>query len=255
MKDREVSTLSGVLKKDGRTVIVAMDHGGFMGVAPGWENPGPVIEAVVKGGADAIMTTFGLLKKYGSLMEERVGLILSVPLLGDEMRNAARLAKSMRADCLKIFVVIGAEDEAANLASLWRSSLACHNEGVALLAEMFPVKGTKVQNPSDKEVVKKYARIAAEYGADMVKTFYTGSAESFKEVASTSLVPVVILGGEKTETDLDLLRAVEGSVKAGGAGVAMGRNVWQHKSPESITRAIARVVHDGYTAEKAAKEL
>jgi DhnA family fructose-bisphosphate aldolase class Ia len=230
-----------------------MDHGGFMGAAQGWENPAPVIKAVIDGGADAIMTTFGIIKNFGALIRGRAGLIFSSPLVASEMFHTAKVARAVGADCLKIFVGVGTDDEASNMNALWGSSLACHSAGIPLLAEMFPIKGAKIQNPTDTDVVKKYSRLAAEFGSDMVKTFYTGSEETFREVASSSLVPVVILGGEKMDTDVDLLRTVEGSIKAGGSGVAIGRNIWQHKNPKAMTAAISKVIHEGYTAEEAAR--
>lgn len=252
---RRSGPLSKVLASDGKTLILAMDHGGFMGAAPGWENPGPVIKAVIDGGADAIMTTLGIVKKYGGLIKGHAGLVFSSPLVAAEMERSAATAKALGSDMVKIFVSVGMPDEAANMNALWSSALACHAVGIPLLAEMFPVKGDKIPSPTDKDVVKKYSRIAAEYGADMVKTFYTGSEESFREVASSCLVPVVILGGDKMDTDADLLRVVEGSINAGGSGVAIGRNIWQHKNPRGITAAISKVIHQGYTAVEAAREI
>lgn len=252
---RRAGPLSKVLASDGKALIVAMDHGGFMGVAPGWENPAPVIKAVIDGGADAIMTTLGIVKNYGSLIRGRAGLIFSSPLVSSEMGRSATVAKSLGSDMIKIFVGVGMPDEGANMNALWASALACHAVGIPLLAEMFPIKGEKIPSATDKEVVKKYSRLAAEYGADMVKTFYTGSEESFREVASSCLVQVVILGGDKMDTDADLLRVVEGSIRAGGSGVAIGRNIWQHKNPKAITAAISKVIHEGYTADEAAKEV
>lgn len=252
---RRSGPLSKILAPDGKTLIVAMDHGGFMGAAPGWENPGPVIKAVIDGGADAIMTTFGVVKKYGSLIKGRTGLIFSSPLVAAEMGRSATVAKALGSDMVKIFVGVGMPDEVANMNALWGSALACHAVGIPLLAEMFPIKGDKVPSPTDKDVVKKYSRLAAEYGADVVKTFYTGSEESFREVVSSSLVPLVILGGDKMDTDADLLRVVQGSISAGGSGVAIGRNIWQHKNPRAITAAISKVIHQGYTADEAAREI
>jgi DhnA family fructose-bisphosphate aldolase class Ia len=249
------SPLANVLRGDGRTLIVAMDHGAFMGAAQGWENPEPVIRAVLEGGADAIMATFGIIKQYRLLLHRRAGVIFSSPLVASEMQRSAEVAKELGADCLKIFVGVGSDEEASNLNALWSSSLACHRTKIPLLAEMFPFKGPKIENPTDTEVIKKYSRIAAEYGADMVKTFYTGSEDSFRQVISSCPVPVVILGGERMDTDLDLLSVVEGSIRAGGSGVAIGRNIWQHKNPRRITRAVSRVIHEGYTAAEASREV
>ena len=107
----------------------------------------------------------------------------------------------------------------------------------------------------DVNVVKHAARVGAELGADIVKVNYTGSAESFKEVVDGCPVPVVIAGGEKTETDEQILQMVRGAMDAGAGGVSIGRNAFQHINPEKITRAIYNIVHHDYTVEKAVKIL
>ncbi|MCD5398076.1 fructose-bisphosphate aldolase, partial [candidate division NPL-UPA2 bacterium] len=68
-------------------------------------------------------------------------------------------------------------------------------------------------------------------------------------------VPVVIAGGEKMETDEDLLQMVGGALQAGAAGVSIGRNVFQHKDPIAIIRTIGRMVHENASIEEAMKEL
>ncbi len=106
----------------------------------------------------------------------------------------------------------------------------------------------------DVKVVKHAARLGAELGADMIKVPYTGSSESFHEVVEGCSVPVVIAGGEKVETDKDILVMVKGAMTAGGAGVSIGRNVFQHKDPERIVKAISKIVHKGFTVEEGMKE-
>jgi class I fructose-bisphosphate aldolase len=72
---------------------------------------------------------------------------------------------------------------------------------------------------------------------------YTGSVESFREVVEGCFVPVVIAGGEKMGNDEDLCEMVTGAMAAGAAGVSIGRNVFQHKDPEKIVKAISGIVH------------
>jgi DhnA family fructose-bisphosphate aldolase class Ia len=110
---------------------------------------------------------------------------------------------------------------------------------------MVYTRGEKIESEFDVKHVKHAARVGAELGADMVKVNYTGSPDSFREVVEGCPVPVVIAGGEKVETDEELLEMVRGSLEAGGAGASIGRNAFQHVDPEGMTRAITMMVHDG----------
>ncbi len=246
--------MRNMFKTDGRIVIVALDHGGFMGPAPGWIDPSPTVEAVAKGGADAILTTIGVAEKCSHIIAGRTSLILSTPMSTD-MDATVDAAMNLGSDALKIFAQVGGAEEQTTMANLWSTSIACKKRGLPLLAEMFPVKSEKVPNPTDRDVVAKYSRIGAEMGADFIKTFYTGTSETFSYVAKSCPVPVIILGGAKLDTDRELLKVVQDSLKAGGSGVAFGRNVWQHKNPEGITRAIAGMVHQGWSVDEALKHV
>ena len=101
-------------------------------------------------------------------------------------------------------------------------------------------------------MVKHAARVGAELGADIVKCPYTGSPETFREVVEGCTVPVVIAGGSKT-TDEETLKMIEGAVKAGGAGISMGRNAFQHENPTKLVKAACAIVHEGISVEEALK--
>jgi DhnA family fructose-bisphosphate aldolase class Ia len=116
-------------------------------------------------------------------------------------------------------------------------------------------RGEKITNPFDVGHVKHAARVGAELGADIVKVVYTGSVRSFRRVVKGCPVPVVIAGGEKMESDEELLTMVHESLKAGGAGVSIGRNVFQHTSPMRIVEAIGAVVHRNASVQAALKML
>ena len=90
------------------------------------------------------------------------------------------------------------------------------------------------------EVVAHAARIGAECGADIVKTLYTGDIDSFTKVVESIPVPVVIAGGPKSKTDLDILKMTEDAMNAGAKGVTYGRNIFAHKSPAKDCRSISR---------------
>jgi class I fructose-bisphosphate aldolase len=89
-------------------------------------------------------------------------------------------------------------------------------------------------------------------GADIVKVPYTGSPGTFREVVEGCASPVVIAGGEKMGSDEEVFRMVKGAMEAGGAGASIGRNVFQHRSPAAMVRAIAAIVHGGASVREAA---
>jgi fructose-bisphosphate aldolase/2-amino-3,7-dideoxy-D-threo-hept-6-ulosonate synthase len=119
-----------------------------------------------------------------------------------------------------------------------------------LLAMMYP-RGENIKNPYDVDIVKHVARVGAELGADVVKTLYTGSPGTFREVVRGCPVPVVVAGGPKLETEKAALELVAGSLAGGAAGVSMGRNLFQAKDPIGMTHAMARILFDGASVEEA----
>jgi fructose-bisphosphate aldolase/2-amino-3,7-dideoxy-D-threo-hept-6-ulosonate synthase len=121
-----------------------------------------------------------------------------------------------------------------------------------LIAMMYP-RGPKIENEHNAEVVKLAARAGAELGADIIKTNYTGDPETFQEVVDGCPVPLVIAGGPRVETDRELLEMVKNAVDVGGAGVAIGRNVFQAESPRKTTRAITEIVHNDAAVDDALK--
>jgi DhnA family fructose-bisphosphate aldolase class Ia len=99
-------------------------------------------------------------------------------------------------------------------------------------------------------------RIAAEAGADVIKTRYPGSARQFRSTVESSGVPVIVAGGPRSDTtDRSLLDLASESVGAGAAGIIFGRNVWQHPRVEQLINALCAIVHDGETVESAVKIL
>jgi len=151
---------------------------------------------------------------------------------------------------VSVHVNLGAASEREMLADLGRVAKECARWGLPLLAMMY-TRGEKIRNPFDVANVKHAARVAAELGADIVKVVYTGSPDSFREVVEGCLVPVVIAGGEKMETEEELLEMVRGSLDAGGIGVSIGRNIFQHHDPAKMVRAISVLCHKDGSVEEA----
>ncbi|MBN2517660.1 MAG: class I fructose-bisphosphate aldolase family protein [Candidatus Altiarchaeota archaeon] len=250
-------------RRDGRTIIIPMDHGITVGPIPGLEDMAEAVDAVVKGGADAVLMHKGMVgsghRGYGG----DVGLI--VHLSGSTSKgpdpNAKRIvttveqAVKLGADAVSIHINVGSDTEAEMLQDLGMVAEAADEWGMPLLAMMYP-RGHDIKDPYDVEVVKLAARIGVELGADIIKTNYTGDKKTFREVVrGAGRVPVVIAGGEKAKDIRGVLQTVKDSLEAGGAGVAMGRNVFQADDPSKMVAAVNAIVHKNKTVEESMKYL
>ena len=245
-------------RNTGRTVIVPMDHGVTVGPIKGIENMRDMVNDIVEGGANAVLGHIGLPKHGHRQHGKDVGLILhlsgstvwSPDPNAKVLVNTVENALKMGADGVSIHINIGAENEVEMLRDLGSVSVACMDWGMPLLAMMY-TRGKKVKSESDVEGVKHAARIAAELGADIVKVTYTGSKETFSEVVEGCPIPVVIAGGEKAANDSEVLENVKNSLDAGGAGVSIGRNAFQHRHPKKMVEAICKIVHEDVSVKEA----
>lgn len=242
--------LNHIFARDQRAVVVAMDHG-LPGMMPleGLKQPGRLMERIAAGGADAILTTPGIVARFAHQLGS-LGLIVrldgAITMLGGgsgEMRLIASVedALKMGADAVAVMGYCGTEDESSSLETLGKVAIECRRLGVPLLAEMLPLGYGA--NPSLTQLVQA-ARIGAEMGADIIKLPYVGPAEAYREVIETCFVPVLVLGGSAKAED-EMLMQVEDAVGIGAAGVAIGRNVWSREDATAMTRAITRIVHSG----------
>jgi len=249
-------------RETGRTVIVPMDHGVSIGPVPGLLDMTKTIDQVATGGANAVLIHKGIVvtghRGYGRDIGLIVHLSASTSLGPDPnhkvLVTSVEKALKLGADAVSVHVNVGSEREPEMLLKLGTVAETCDEWGVPLIAMMYP-RGEKIEDEHDPEVVKLAARAGAELGADIIKTNYTGDPDTFKEVVEGCPVPVVIAGGPKVETEEELLQMVKDSVEAGGAGVAIGRNIFQAESPENMTKAIAAMVHDEIEVDEALKML
>jgi len=236
-----------IFREDGKAVIVAMDHSMRRNV-PGLENYLDTVKKVADGGADAILTSYGNMLTLAKDLPRSLGYILSIPT--PPRPDFVRDAVIAGADGLK-FTHFGSLTD-ANLNALQPFAAACQEYGLVFMPEVVP-QDDKRNTLYDQ--VASAARLGQEAGGDFIKTAYTGSVASFREVVKKCPIPVVILGGEKMDSDRELLQVVKESVEAGGAGTCMGRNIFQHKDPKAITAAICKIVHEGASVEEALKLL
>lgn len=245
-------------RNTGRSVIVPMDHGFTLGQIDGLKDMTHTISEVSEGGANAIVLHKGIVKRGHRRKGRDIGLI--VHLSGSTSLNpdpndkvlvcTVEEAIALGADAVSIHINLGAPNESRMLESAGLVVRDCNRWGMPLLVMIYP-RGKGI-NPTAPESVGHCVRVAEELGADLIKTNYTGDPESFADIVSACSVPVFIAGGEKAG-DLETLEIIRDSVRAGGAGVCVGRNAFQRENPRAFVEALCRVVHEDMDPRKALK--
>jgi fructose-bisphosphate aldolase / 2-amino-3,7-dideoxy-D-threo-hept-6-ulosonate synthase len=251
--------LERIMQQDNHTVIVPMDHGVTIGPIEGITNMQLIIDQLVKGRVDALLIHKGIAKKVNV---SNTGLIvmlsgmsnLSPNINGKVQVCSVQEAIRIGADAVSVHVNVGSQDEDKMLQNLGRVADECDVFGMPLLAMMYP-RGPKITDEHDVNFVAHAARIGAELGADIIKTNYTGSIESFKIVTESCPVPVVIAGGPKCKTLEEILQTTSDAMKAGASGLSIGRNIFQCDKPTQLSRALATIVHKGASVQQALKVL
>lgn len=245
----------GRIAPSGRAVILPMDHGVSSGPIAGLEDPAEAVDRANRGGATAVVVHKGLVPVVAPALGDAaliVHLSASTDLNPDsnDKRLVATVDEALRlgADGISVHVNVGARTESRMVEDLGRAARACHENGVPLLAMMYP-RGPEIEDPHDVENLKHVARLGAELGADLVKCPYSGDPDSFQAVVDGCPVPVVISGGPKIDDTRELLEMVDGAVQAGAAGVSIGRNAFQAEDPVLTVRAMSRIVREGDTVD------
>jgi len=245
-------------RNTGRTIVVPMDHGVSVGPIKGIVDMREAVSKIVEGGANAVLEHKGLVR-CGHRAEGRdIGLIvhLSASTCLCPFPNAKVLVASVEdalrlgADAVSVHVNIGDETEPGMLRDLGRVATDAANWGMPLLAMVY-ARGPKIENEYDPMTVAHCARVAVELGADVIKVPYTGEVESFRTVTDACCVPVVIAGGPKMNSTRDFLQMVHDSIEAGGAGLSVGRNIFQHENPTALVQALSKIVHEDVSVDEA----
>ena len=239
----------------GRYLVVPMDHGITRGAVKGLADIESTVDAVTRGGADAVLTQKGIAprvhpNKNGAGYIVHCNGSTSVGPDENDKRRTATVKEAIRvgADAVSYHVNVASEHEREQLEGLARLTGEADRFGMPVLAMCY-VRGHDVDR-QDPELVTHAVRLGEELGADVIKTAYTGDAESFQPVVRATSKPVVIAGGSRG-TDHETVEMVRGAMDAGAAGVSMGRSIFQHDDPEAITRAVAAVIHEDLEAADA----
>jgi putative autoinducer-2 (AI-2) aldolase len=244
--------LSRIIQPDGRVLMFAVDHGYFLGPVRGLENPKKSLEPLIPY-ADALMLTRGLLRncippETNTPIVLRVSGATSIERdnLPDEgltvsLEDAVRL--NVSAITLSIFV--GTEHERQTLEAL--SELVDFGEEYGIPVLAVTAVGRDI-GQKDARYLGLACRIAAEQGAHFVKTYY---CDDFEKVTGSAMVPIVIAGGKKIESEIDVFQLAHDAIQQGAVGCDFGRNIFQNPNPEAMIRALRSVVHDNKTPKEA----
>lgn len=246
MKDR----LSRIFNPaTGKTVMLAFDHGFLMGPTSGVERIDLSIVPLIEY-ADCLMCTRGVLRALVPATSRKPICLRSdagttiLTEMNDNVVLDATDAVRLNASAMAVMVAIGDKNvEAATIANLYQAV----DEGQAFGLPVMGVTAVGKDMARDARYFGLAARVCAENGANIVKTYYT---EGFEKVVACCPVPIVIAGGKKLP-ELEALELAYNAIQSGAAGVDMGRNVFQSESPCAMIQAVGAVVHQGMNPKDA----
>ncbi|MCC7569339.1 MAG: 2-amino-3,7-dideoxy-D-threo-hept-6-ulosonate synthase [Candidatus Methanofastidiosa archaeon] len=241
----------------GKAVIIPMDHGTTVGPIAGLRDMNAIVSEVDRGGATAVVLHKGIMRHLavptacGMIMHLSASTMVAADPDRKVLVGTVSEAVRLGADAVSVHVNVGGtQGEPEMLAALGTVAGQCEELQMPLLAMMYP-RGPKIPSALHAESVALAARVGAELGADLVKTVYTGDIETFEAVVDSCPVPIVIAGGPKCTSDMELLQMVEDAMAAGSAGVSLGRNAFQHERPRDMVRALRAIIIEGATADEA----
>ncbi len=234
------------------SVMLAVDHGYFMGPTRRLEDAGATIAPLVPY-ADALALTRGVLRHaVAPTVQTPIVLRVSggVTVLHDDLSHEAittSMADAVRLNvaAVAMSVFVGAPHEHESLVNLGALVDAGEGAGVPVLA--ITAVGKELEK-RDARYLALACRVAAELGAHMVKTYY---CEGFSKVVEGCPVPLVVAGGPKLENDRAALDLARRAIDEGAHGIDMGRNIWQSDHPVAMLKALRAIVHERATVDEA----
>jgi putative autoinducer-2 (AI-2) aldolase len=246
MKNR----ISRILQPEtGRTVMLAIDHGYFLGPTSGLEQPYETVKDLLPH-ADSLMLTRGVLRQcippgtnIPVVLRISGGTSILRELSNEGLTVAIEDALRVNASAITLSIFVGAEGERTTLLNLAKVIDEGQKYGVPVLA----VTAVGKEMTRDARYLGLACRISAELGAHMVKTYF---CEGFEDVVRDTPVPIVIAGGKKLP-ERDALQMAWNAIQAGASGVDMGRNIFQSDCPVGMIRAVRAVVQANASVDEA----
>jgi putative autoinducer-2 (AI-2) aldolase len=239
--------------QDGRCVMLAVDHGYFLGPTEGLEIPNRTIKPLLPY-ADSLMITRGILRTSVNPSTE-VPIVLRVSggtsIVGEDLSDetittSIEEAIKLNASCLAISIFVGSKYEHQTLAGLSRLVDEGEKYGIPVLA----VTAVGKDMIRDARYLALACRVAAEQGAHIVKTYY---CENFESVVEGCPVPLIIAGGKKLPNEMDALKLTYDAIEHGAAGVDMGRNIWQSSYAVAMIKSVRSIVHNNLDLRQASE--
>ncbi|MBW2279413.1 MAG: 3-hydroxy-5-phosphonooxypentane-2,4-dione thiolase [Deltaproteobacteria bacterium] len=234
----------------GRTVMLAFDHGYFLGPTSGLERIDLSIVPLTRW-ADTLMCTRGILRTTipptytgGIVLRASGGPSILKELSDEQLALSIDEAVRLNAAAMAVQVFVGGERETQSIHNLTRLVDMGNQAGIATLG----VTAVGTDMVRDAKYMRLATRICAELGATYVKTYYV--EKGFDTVAAACPVPIVVAGGKKVP-EQDALRMAYGAVQEGAAGVDMGRNIFQSENPSAMIQAVRKVVHEDFKPHEA----
>ena len=263
-------------RQDGRAVCVAADHGYMSDVSANVVNLPAIARAVIRGGVDGLLLSPGQAIRLAALFPGRDGPALIVradwmnmPRLGSGNTTpavpprylvhqkvlTAEQALKLGAVAITIYLFLGYDDkvEATGVESCARFASECRKVGLPCIMEPLAF-GSQVSPDNLAELLTLGARMCAEFGADALKIPYTGDVSSFARLVAAADLPVLVLGGARSENERDSLELLADGLAAGGQGCLMGRKVTQSADPEKLVRQLCRIAHEAAAVDDASGE-
>ena len=244
--------LSRIIKNDGRTVMLAVDHGYFLGPVSKLEDPARTIKPLLPY-TDALMPTRGVLRNCVDASND-IPIVLRASggnsIIGEDLSNeeitvSMKDAVRLNVSAVAFSIYIGSKHEHQTIVNFAKLVDEGMEYGMPVLA--VTAVGKELEK-RDARYLSLCCRMASEMGASFVKTYY---CDDFEKVVRSCPVPVVIAGGPKLKTEFDALEIACDAMKRGAAGVDMGRNIWQSEDPVAMIKTVRAIVHDGITFKKA----
>ncbi len=237
--------------EDGRAVMLAVDHGYFLGPTSGLEEPRKTIEPLLPY-ADSIMLTRGVLRTSVDpssntpvVLRVSGGTSILKELSNEDITVSIEDAIRLNVSAMALSVFVGSEFEKETLVSLAKLVDEGERCGIPVLA----VTAVGKEMTRDARYLSLSCRIAAELGAHLVKTYY---CEGFEKLVESCPIPVIVAGGKKTP-EIEALQLAFNSVQRGAVGVDMGRNIFQSDNPVGMIRAVRAIVHEKSSVDEAYK--
>ncbi len=248
MKNR----MAQIIKPDGKCFFLPIDHGYFLGPTSRLEKPGETIRPIVSY-ADALFVTRGVLrnaidpnKSKPVILRVSGGTsVIGEDLANEEITTSVEEAIRLNASAVGMSVFVGSKYEKQTITNLGKLVNECERYGIPVMAVTAVGKELAKR---DARYLSLCSRIAAELGARVVKTYW---CEDFDRVTNSCPVPIVIAGGPKCKTELEVFNFVHDGIQKGAIGVNLGRNVWQHKYPLAMMRGLHAVIHKKATPKEA----